>query len=52
MSDLSVKEERYDDIFLSILQQEGNIEPFLDSVFRFLHKRLYSTILIYFTIHY
>ncbi|RMZ99880.1 nudC domain-containing 3-like [Brachionus plicatilis] len=36
---LSAKEERYDDIFLSILQQEGKIEPFLDSVFRFLYRR-------------
>lgn len=47
MSDFSIKEEKYDDIFLSILQQEGNIEPFLDSVFRFLHKRLFLNVSIF-----
>ncbi|CAF0781724.1 unnamed protein product [Brachionus calyciflorus] len=36
---LSPKEAKYDEIFLSILQQEGKIEPFLDSVFKFLYRR-------------
>ncbi len=44
MSDLldfvSEKEARYEQIFLSVLQNEGKIEPFLDSVFRFLYRRL------------
>ncbi len=37
---LSEKEVRYDDMFLSVLQNEGKIEPFLDSVFKFLYRRL------------
>lgn len=36
---LSPKEAKYDEIFLSILQQEGKIEPFLDVVFKFLYRR-------------
>lgn len=36
---LSEKEARYDDIFLSVLQNEGRIEPFLDAVFKFLYRR-------------
>lgn len=38
---LSDKETRYDEMFLSILQNEGKIEPFLDTVFRFLYRRLF-----------
>ena len=37
---MSEKDARYDEILLSILQNEGKIEPFLDSVFQFLYRRL------------
>lgn len=32
-------EARYEDMFLSILQREEKIEPFLDKVFKFLYRR-------------
>lgn len=33
------KESRYDEMLLSILQNEGKIQPFIDTVFRFLYRR-------------
>ncbi len=36
---LSEKEKRYDEMFLSMLQNEGKIQPFIDQVFRFLYRR-------------
>jgi hypothetical protein len=33
------KESRYDEMLLSILQNEGKIQPFLDHVFRFLYRK-------------
>jgi hypothetical protein len=36
---LSEKNIRYENMFLSILQNEGKIEPFLDAVFKFLYRR-------------
>ena len=43
---LSEKESRYDEMFLSILQNEGKIEPFLDCVFKFLYRRFRSFIIV------
>jgi hypothetical protein len=36
---LSEKEQRYDEMLLNILQNEGKIQPFIDTVFRFLYRR-------------
>lgn len=36
---LNEKDTRYDELFLSVLQSEGKIEPFIDSVFKFLYRR-------------
>lgn len=36
---LSEKEQRYESMFLSILQNEERIEPFLDAVFKFLYRK-------------
>lgn len=36
---ISEKDARYDELFLSVLQSEGKIEPFLDNVFKFLYRR-------------
>lgn len=36
---LSENEIRYENMYLSILQNEQRIEPFLDSVFKFLYRR-------------
>ena len=33
------KETRYDELLLSILQNEGKIQPFIDNIFRFLYRR-------------
>lgn len=30
---------KYDDTFMSILREEGQIIPFLDAIFGFLHRR-------------
>lgn len=32
-------ESKYDDIFLDVLKEEGQIIPFLDAVFGFLFRR-------------
>lgn len=37
---LSEKEIRYENMLLSILQNEEKIEPFLDTIFKFLSRRL------------
>lgn len=42
---LSVKDTRYDELFLSVLQNEGKIEPFIDSFFKFLYRRYIIEIL-------
>lgn len=36
---LDAKESRYEDMLLSILQNEGKIQPFLDHIFRFLYRK-------------
>jgi len=36
---MSSKYDMYDSAFLGILQNEGNIETFLDAVFSFLYRR-------------
>ena len=36
---LSEKEIRYENMLLSILQNEEKIEPFLDTIFKFLSRR-------------
>jgi hypothetical protein len=36
---LSEKEIRYENMLFSILQTEEKIEPFLDSIFKFLSRR-------------
>lgn len=36
---LSEKEQRYDEMLLNILQNEGKIQPFIDNIFRFLYRR-------------
>jgi hypothetical protein len=47
---ISEKDARYDELFLSVLQSEGKIEPFLDNVFKFLYRRFVITnnIIFYF----
>jgi len=39
MDYFSEKETKYDEMLLNILQSEGQIEPFMDVVFKFLYKR-------------
>jgi hypothetical protein len=36
---ISEDEAKYEEMFLSILQREGNIEPFIDKFFKFLWRR-------------
>ncbi len=36
---LDEKEARYEQMFLSILQNEAKIEPFIDQFFKFLYRR-------------
>jgi len=36
---MATKYDMYDTAFLGILQNEGNIETFLDAVFSFLYRR-------------
>jgi len=46
---ISEKDARYDELFLSVLQSEGKIEPFLDNVFKFLYRRfVINNKLVYF----
>lgn len=36
---MTKKESHYDEILLSMLQNEGKIQPFIDQIFRFLYRR-------------
>jgi hypothetical protein len=36
---LTENDTRYDEIFLSVLQSQGKIEPFIDCFFKFLYRR-------------
>ena len=49
---INEKDARYDELFLSVLQSEGKIEPFLDNVFKFLYRRFVtnSSFFIFFLI--
>ena len=49
MNDLNMdysneKEAKYDEMLLNILQSEGQIESFMDVVFKFLYKRYHFSI--------
>lgn len=42
LENLTEDEARFDEMYLSVLQKVGKIEPFLDSVFKFLYRRYTS----------
>ena len=40
LDDDSDESSRFDDMLMAILQHKGQIQPFLDTIFKFLYKRL------------
>ena len=38
-ANISEKDLRYENMYLSVLQNEGKIEHFLDTVFQFLYRK-------------